>query len=104
MKLQIALTASLLALRAHAWDYEGHRAVNLLAFAALPTNFPAFALTPEAKERVAFLSGEPDRWRNMSDSRKRWNDVVLSHFSGPDHYLDLENLTDVGLKPMEISI
>lgn len=104
MKLKLALVPFLLALRVHAWDYEGHRAVNLLAFAALPTNFPAFALTPEAKERVAFLSGEPDRWRNMGDGRRPWNDVVLSHFSGPDHYLDLENLTDVGLNPMEVSI
>jgi hypothetical protein len=104
MKLNLALAVSILALRAYAWDYEGHRAVNLLAFAALPTNFPAFALTAEAKERVAFLSGEPDRWRNMGTGSKPWNDVVLSHFSGPDHYLDLENLTDVGLNPMEVPI
>src|SRR6187402_2958518 len=65
MKLIVTFALSLLAARVHAWDYEGHRAVNLLAFAALPTSFPAFALTPEARERVAFLSGEPDRWRNM---------------------------------------
>jgi len=104
MKLIITCALSLLAARVHAWDYEGHRAVNLLAFAALPTNYPAFALTPEARERVAFLSGEPDRWRNMGDGRKPWNDVVLSHFSGPDHYLDLEHLTDFGLNPMEVSI
>ena len=104
MKLQFTFAAVLLALPVHAWDYEGHRAVNLLAFAALPTNFPAFALTAEAKERVAFLSGEPDRWRNMGDGRKPWNDVVLSHFSGPDHYLDLEQLTDVGLNPLDVPI
>ena len=47
-----------------AWDYEGHRVVNHAALASLPTNFPAFVLAPEARERIAFLSGEPDRWRN----------------------------------------
>jgi hypothetical protein len=104
MKLNLALALSVFALRVHAWDYEGHRAVNLLAFAALPTNFPAFALTSEARERVAFLSGEPDRWRNMGDGRKPWNDVVLSHFSGPDHYFDLEEAEELGLKPLEFPI
>jgi len=78
---------------AHAWDYEGHRVVNQLALAALPKNFPAFVKTPSAAERIAFLAGEPDRWRNMGD------DVCLAHFNGPDHYLDLEQLADYGLTP-----
>ncbi len=76
---------------ARAWDYEGHRTVNQLALAALPTNFPAFALTPEARERIAFLSGEADRWRNYT------NDLSLSHCSGPDHYLDCEEVEDYGM-------
>lgn len=74
-----------------AWDYEGHRTVNQLALAALPTNFPAFVKTPAARERIAFLGGEPDRWRNISD------DPSLMHYNGPDHYLDLEELADYGL-------
>lgn len=78
---------------AQAWDYEGHRAVNQLALAALPTNFPAFALTKEARERIAFLAGEADRWRNST------NDLSLSHCAGPDHYLDLEELEQYGLSP-----
>lgn len=104
MKLRILFALGLLTGHVHAWDYEGHRAVNLLAFAALPTNFPAFALTPEARERVAFLAGEPDRWRNLGDGRKPGNDVVLAHCNGPDHYLDLEHLTEVGLEPLQVSI
>src|SRR5436190_2249448 len=41
-----------------AWDYEGHRMVNQLALAALPTNFPA--IDPEknqdrTKQLVGFL-------------------------------------------------
>src|SRR5436190_6167953 len=82
-----------------AWDYEGHRVVNQLALAALPTNFPAFVLAPEAAERVAFLAGEPDRWRNQGDGRNPTDDVVLAHFNGPDHYVDLEQLADYGLTP-----
>jgi hypothetical protein len=81
---------------ARAWDYEGHRAVNQLALAALPADFPAFVKTPEASERVAFLAGEPDRWRNISD------DQSLPHFNGPDHYLDLEELEDFGLTPQTV--
>ena len=86
------LTAAMLAASVSAWDYEGHRAVNELALASLPTNFPAFVKTPEARERIAFLAGEPDRWRNTPD-------LPLKHYSFPDHYLDLEELAVYGLKP-----
>jgi len=89
----ILLSGSQLAV---AWDYEGHRAVNQLALAALPKDFPAFVRVPEAAERIAFLSGEPDRWRNMGD------DLPLSHCNGPDHYFDLEQLTDFGLTPQTV--
>src|SRR4051812_39062208 len=82
---------------AYAWDYEGHRAVNQLALASLPTNFPAFVRAPAAAERVAFLAGEPDRWRNSSD-------LPLKHLNGPDHYIDLEQLADYGLKPEQLPV
>ena len=75
---------------AFAWDYEGHRAVNQLALASLPTGFPAFVLTPEARERIAFLAGEPDRWRNSSD-------LALRHINSPDHFIDLEHLEEAGI-------
>lgn len=82
---------------ATAWDYEGHRTVNQLALAALPANFPAFALTPEARERIAFLSGEPDRWRNSDD-------LSLAQANGTDHYLDMEQLDDYRLTPQDLPI
>ncbi|MFM2082132.1 MAG: hypothetical protein RL380_823 [Verrucomicrobiota bacterium] len=72
-----------------AWDYEGHRAVNQIALASLPTNFPAFVFTPEARERVAFLAGEADRWRNTQD-------YTFQHLNEPDHFLDLDFLADYG--------
>jgi hypothetical protein len=80
-----------------AWDYEGHRAVNQLALATLPPDFPAFVRVPETAERIAFLSGEPDRWRNVQD-------LPLRHCNGPDHYIDLEQLNDYGLKPEALPI
>src|SRR5207245_10998215 len=49
------------------WDYEGHRTVNQLALASLPADFPAFVREPANAERIAFLAGEPDRWRNVPD-------------------------------------
>lgn len=75
-----------------AWDYEGHRAVNQLALATLPPDFGGFELTPALKNRIAFLAGEPDRWRNIPD-------LPLKHVNGPDHYFDFEDLKSYGLTP-----
>jgi hypothetical protein len=82
---------------AYAWDYEGHHAVNELALASLPPDFGGFILTPALKNRIAFLAGEPDRWRNVSD-------LPLKHFNGPDHYFDLEDLKLCGLAPETLPI
>src|SRR6185295_14796390 len=76
---------------AQAWDYEGHRLVNQLALAALPTNFPAFVREPQAAERIVFLSGEADRWRNQRQ------ELPLRNYQEPDHYIDLEELELYGL-------
>src|SRR5256885_325896 len=80
-----------------AWDYEGHRLVNQLALASLPANFPGFVRAPAAAERIAFLSGEADRWRNTPD-------LPLKHCNEPDHYIDLEELSLYGLKPESLPV
>jgi hypothetical protein len=79
----------------HAWDYEGHRIVNQLALAGLPDDFPTFVKTPEAAERIAFLAGEPDRWRST-------NELALKHVNGPDHYMDMEELDAVGIPATQL--
>ncbi len=96
--LLVSLAVGLLGLApgARAWDYEGHRLINQLALASLPTNFPAFAFTPAARERIAFLAGEPDRWRNTPE-------LPLKHFNGPDHFLDLDLLGAHGLDARSLS-
>jgi hypothetical protein len=103
MKPCTCLRISLLALSlaagaryARAWDYEGHRIVNQLALASLPADFPAFVRNSTAAERIAFLAGEPDRWKNMPD-------LPLRHTNNPDHYLDLEQLGWAGLDPAALS-
>jgi hypothetical protein len=78
------------------WDYEGHRTVNQLALASLPADFPAFVREPANAERIAFLAGEPDRWRNVSD-------LPIKQFNGMDHYLDVEQLADAGIDVTKVS-
>ena len=77
--------ATVLVFPASGWDYEGHRLINQLALDTLPTNFTAFTKTSTARERVGFLGGEADRWRNTTD-------LSLKHCNGPDHFFDLDLL------------
>jgi hypothetical protein len=90
------LPVVLLAPGLRAWDYEAHRMVNQLALASLPADFPAFVHAPAAAERIAFLAGEPDRWKSVPD-------LPLRHENNPDHYLDLEQLGWAGLDPAALS-
>ena len=96
--LAMLLLAGTPLFNASAWDYEEHHAVNELALASLPTNFPAFVLTPAARTRIEFLAGEADRWRNITDA-KTGRGLALGHASGPDHYIDMEDLKLYGLTP-----
>ena len=79
-----------------AWDYEGHRLINQLALDSLPANFPGFARTPVTRERIGFLGGEADRWRNTPD-------LELRHGNGPDHYFDLDLLEPYQLDLARVS-
>ena len=75
-----------------AWDYPGHRMVNQLGLASLPKDFPNFVRDPAAAERIAFLAGEPDRWKNVSDPAMR-------HSGGSwlEHFMDLEQIALAGM-------
>lgn len=84
-----AAAISTTALRA--WDYEGHRIVNQFALASLPEDFPGFVHEPDNAERIAFLAGEPDRWRNVPD-------LPLRNVNDVNHYLDLEQIPEAGLE------
>lgn len=79
-----------------AWNYEGHRMVNEIALASLPDEFPDFVRAPRAAERIAFLAGEPDRWRNNPE-------LPIKHYNGLDHYFDAEYLALAGLDARQVS-
>jgi hypothetical protein len=79
-----------------AWDYSGHRMVAAVAVDSLPDDFPLFARSAAAGDRIMFLSGEADRWRNLQDPE-------LRHCNELDHYCDLEELSKYGLTPETLS-
>ena len=97
MKKNVSLCGFLLltALSSFGWDYEGHRMVNQVALASLPTNFPGFIRTPANQERVAFLAGEADRWRNTSE-------LPLQHAQEPEHFIDIDELALCNLTPQTL--
>lgn len=98
-RVVLLAACALLPAALQAWDYNaGHRIVNQLALASLPAEFPSFVKTPANAERIAFLSGEGDRFRNVEDGAMR-----QMGGSWEDHFLDMEKLRDAGLDPATVS-
>lgn len=97
-RVRLGLAGLALVTAAQAWDYEGHRIVNTLALRSLPADFPAFVREPAFAERVAFLAGEPDRWRNVPDGP-----LKQSGGSWGDHFCDIEQLTEAGIDPTKVT-
>jgi len=99
----LLLTASCIILSppAHAWDAHGHRVVTRVAmdmFLAAAAGEAAGGAPPvlsflsdeAGRERVAYQSGEADRWRGQPT-------LALIHENNMDHYLDIEELESFGL-------
>lgn len=80
---------------ARAWDEEGHVIITKLAIASLPADAPAWLKTPEACERLCYLSAEPDRWRGQRS-------LQVDHCNNADHYIDGEMLPQYGLTLMTL--
>jgi len=57
--------------------------INLVAAESLPSDMPAFMLTPKAIAQIAYLGPEPDRWRPETEPE-------LSATSSPDHVFRIE--------------
>ena len=90
--LPVAFLAAFVSTSLRAWDYAGHQMVNRLGLASLPPDFPDFVRDSATQERIAFLAGEPDRWKNVSD-------LAMRHSGGSwsEHFLDLEQIPLAGL-------
>ncbi|MES2697339.1 MAG: hypothetical protein V4773_27990 [Verrucomicrobiota bacterium] len=78
------------------WGFEAHQTVTRIAFASLPEDFPAFARSAAASERVVYLANIPDRWRNVDPWLKQ------SGGSWSDHFLDIEHLAQAGLDAKKV--
>jgi hypothetical protein len=72
------------------WGNEGHRAINKTAASRLPTSMPAFL--KKAGPRLEYLGPEPDRWRNREE-------FALKNAQEPDHFIDLERVSDIPQLP-----
>lgn len=75
---------------AWAWGAHVHRTLTYLALDGLPADAPAWLRDPVVRQRIAFETNQPDRWRG-------WNSDVLKHENDPEHYLDVEDLDQFGL-------
>lgn len=79
---------------AFAWDAPGHRAITRIGieqFREKVTDSGAGWMAEEDWSiQIADLATMPDRWRNIKSP-------FLAHLNNPDHYLDVEDLTELGL-------
>ncbi|WP_292228252.1 S1/P1 Nuclease [Brevundimonas sp.] len=66
-----------------AWGNTGHRLIGVAAMRALPSDLPAFLLTPGAIADVGELSREPDRWKGAGQPHDRERDTA--------HFVDLDD-------------
>jgi hypothetical protein len=93
IRVPLTVTAAALVLAAAPpdavrWGRDGHRMVGLAAARHLPDDMPPFFRN--AREQLAWLNYDPDRWRNdgMTESNEAWQ---------YDHFIDLEPVPDAAL-------
>jgi hypothetical protein len=77
---------------AHAWGNEGHRIINHLAAASLPSDVPSFLRSDNAISELEYLGPEPDRWRSPAEPE-------LNAAQAPEHFIDLELADALGSLP-----
>jgi hypothetical protein len=79
----VTMLPMMLVQQSFAWGADGHKMINRLAAAALPTDVPAFLRNGAALDAMEYLGPEPDRWKNHAEED-------LSATSSPDHFIDME--------------
>jgi len=65
------------------WGGDGHKMINRLAGAALPTDVPEFLRSPQGLNALEYYGPEPDRWRDRTEPE-------LNAAQSPEHFIDLE--------------
>jgi len=71
------------------WGSDGHRMIDRLAAAKLPTDVPEFLRSPYAQDAMEYYGPEPDRWKSSAESE-------LRNAATPEHYIDLEWADEIG--------
>lgn len=82
---------------ATAWDAHGHRVITTLAMEKLGAakDCPEWLKDPGTIAQVSDQAPVPDRWRSVRVPQ-------LKHQSDPDHYFDVEDLSDYGMTLKEL--
>ena len=78
-----ALVPMMLVQQSFAWGAVGHRMINRLAAASLPSDVPEFLRSPAAQDAMAYYGPEPDLWRSNAEPE-------LSAAGAPEHFMDME--------------
>lgn len=75
---------------AFGWGDDGHKIINRAAVNAVPAEIPAFFKA--GIDRIVYDGPEPDRWRTTLEPN-------LKTAQEPDHFIDLERVSDIGELP-----
>ncbi len=67
----------------HGWGSDGHRMIDRLAAAKLPSDVPEFLRSGAALDAMEYYGPEPDRWKSPAEPE-------LGAAGSPEHYMDLE--------------
>ena len=77
------LVPVMLVQQGYAWGADGHRMIDRLAAANLPTSVPEFLRSPAALDAMEYYGPEPDRWKSNAEPE-------LSAAGSPEHFIDME--------------
>jgi hypothetical protein len=88
----VILLPVMLVEQSFAWGSDGHKMINRLAGAALPTDVPEFLRSPQALDALDYYGPEPDRWKSTGEPE-------LNIAQSPEHFIDLEYADLVGELP-----
>ncbi|MFC5863773.1 S1/P1 nuclease [Acidicapsa dinghuensis] len=88
----IALLINLIPNSSFAWGNDGHRMINRLAAANLPSDIPDFLRSQSAVHEIEYIGPEPDRWRSRGEPE-------LSAVQAPEHFIDFEPADALGPLP-----
>jgi hypothetical protein len=87
-----ALLPVMMVQQSFAWGGDGHRMINRLAGAALPSDVPEFLRSHDALDALEYYGPEPDRWKSPAEPE-------LGAAGSPEHFIDLEYADLVGELP-----